>query len=460
MRPPAVPLVVHDPYFSIWSFGDKLAESWPRHWTGAVHALCSMVRIDGKTYRIMGLEPKDAPAMEQTGLQVLPTRTIYDFEAAGVARPAYVHQPAAARRSRSGRPAGHVSDVGCPVAIDEQQHEVSLYFDNSAELVVNEPKQQVVWSRPEGGRAETSCGSARRSSPCCRRPATTCGSTGAISTWPRRASERHVDGASPAHENARSAFAKDGRLPEDDDMRHAASGQRRLARCRLRVRFGQGRRQAGISLSDARLRRRVLDRVSRHEDCGPIGGATAWTPPRLLQAAAKQYDDLSRRCEAFDRELMADLTRVGGAAIRRPLRAGLSPGDRRPQAGRRARRPADALPQGVFQQRLHLHGGRDLPGRPDLHALEQRPAEGVGHAGARLRRHAAVEVPLRPARPGDLSEGQRPGLRRRRADRKGPDAGRGVGQHADPGRGDLPDATATRTTSSGTGRCWSVGRRT
>ncbi len=71
-RPPAVPLVVHDPYFSIWSPSDKLAESWPRHWTGTIHALCGMVRIDGKTYRIMGAKPGRLPAMEQVGLRALP----------------------------------------------------------------------------------------------------------------------------------------------------------------------------------------------------------------------------------------------------------------------------------------------------------------------------------------------------------------------------------------------------
>ncbi len=53
-RPPAVPLVVHDPYFSIWSFGDQLSGDWPRHWTGRPHAPACMIRGDGKGYRPVG----------------------------------------------------------------------------------------------------------------------------------------------------------------------------------------------------------------------------------------------------------------------------------------------------------------------------------------------------------------------------------------------------------------------
>jgi hypothetical protein len=84
LRPPAVPLVVCDPYFSIWSASDTLAGDVTRHWTHRPHSLTSLIRVDGKSYRLMGAEPKGLAAMTQTGLEVLPTQTVYTFEDAGV----------------------------------------------------------------------------------------------------------------------------------------------------------------------------------------------------------------------------------------------------------------------------------------------------------------------------------------------------------------------------------------
>src|SRR4051794_11154619 len=83
-RPPAVPLITHDPYFSIWSITDRLTDGPTKHWTGVTQSLSSLVRIDDKTYRIMGADPRRTPAMPQTKLTVAPTHTKYEFEGAGV----------------------------------------------------------------------------------------------------------------------------------------------------------------------------------------------------------------------------------------------------------------------------------------------------------------------------------------------------------------------------------------
>ena len=75
MRYPSYPLIAHDPYFSIWSPSDNLNDSWSKHWTGANHEICGIVRIDGKPYCYLG-NPRGFDKLPQTSVTVLPTRTI------------------------------------------------------------------------------------------------------------------------------------------------------------------------------------------------------------------------------------------------------------------------------------------------------------------------------------------------------------------------------------------------
>jgi len=56
MRAPAYPLITIDPYTSAWSFTDVLYEDAVRHWTGRKHPLIGAIRVDGISYRFMGIE--------------------------------------------------------------------------------------------------------------------------------------------------------------------------------------------------------------------------------------------------------------------------------------------------------------------------------------------------------------------------------------------------------------------
>ncbi len=143
-RPPAVPLVTVDPYFSIWSFANHLTYDSTRHWTGTRMTMQSMVRVDGKAYRIMGDRPRIVPPARQLSLRVLPTRTIYDFQAGNVdVRLTFLTPDLPREINILSRPVTYLTwQVH---SLDGKQHQVEIYYDNTAELVVNTPDEAVVW---------------------------------------------------------------------------------------------------------------------------------------------------------------------------------------------------------------------------------------------------------------------------------------------------------------------------
>lgn len=57
LRPPAYPLITHDPYLSLWSFQDTLSAVPTRHWSGEAQPLEGVVRVDSKAYQILGQAP-------------------------------------------------------------------------------------------------------------------------------------------------------------------------------------------------------------------------------------------------------------------------------------------------------------------------------------------------------------------------------------------------------------------
>ncbi len=154
-RPPAVPLVTVDPYFSIWSMCDRLFDDHTRHWTTAPMGIVGLVRIDGRPWRFCGRTQPDLPAwsyrreppgMSQTELRVDPLSTWYRFEAAGMGLTVRFVTPLLLDDLDTlSRPVSYMSVSA--FSLDGADHEVSLYVDLTAEAAVDTPDQFVQWGR-------------------------------------------------------------------------------------------------------------------------------------------------------------------------------------------------------------------------------------------------------------------------------------------------------------------------
>jgi hypothetical protein len=90
LRPPAYPLVTHNPYFSVWAFQDTLNAAPTRHWTGAPQGLEGVVRVDGQAYQFLGQAGPQYRAVIPT-VREQPYRARYTFRkpAAGWEKPGF-----------------------------------------------------------------------------------------------------------------------------------------------------------------------------------------------------------------------------------------------------------------------------------------------------------------------------------------------------------------------------------
>lgn len=77
MRPPAIPLITVDPYFSVWSFSDRLYDDDTYHWTGSPNTLKGIINIDGEVFRFMGKGTE--PVIEQIFFNMNALTTFYTF---------------------------------------------------------------------------------------------------------------------------------------------------------------------------------------------------------------------------------------------------------------------------------------------------------------------------------------------------------------------------------------------
>ena len=305
-RPPAMPLITHDPYFSIWSASDKLTDSDTTHWTGAPQPITGIARIDGKAFRFMGRHPDAIPAMEQTGSSITPTHTRYQFRQSGVTLELTFFTPAImSDLDVLSRPVTYLT--WSVRATDGATHHVSVLLDADPLIAVNDRSQQVTSFRNQttllnvlsvgshdqnilnrsGDNLRIDWGYFHLAIPKDE------GSTAAIAT------------------DAAKAFADTGRLPASDSMgtpQPASQGSPHLA---ASLEFGSvGAHPATRHLLVSYTEGYAIQYLERN--LRPYWQRDNMPVEQMLDGAEEQYSALDKRADAFDAKLTADLTKVGG----------------------------------------------------------------------------------------------------------------------------------------------------
>lgn len=306
-RPPSVPLIAHDPYFSVWSNADRLTDDATRHWTGAKQPLSSLIRIDNQTFRLLGATPNNVPAMRQTSLKVLPTRTVATFDNAQVQVVLTFTSPGLPDDLEVlSRPVTYVSWRAR--SLDGKTHAIAAYFSAGGELAVNAPEQQVVWSRQKAGNMTALRIGTQEQNIMGRAGDDVRLDWGYLYLAAPRASQATLGEESLNQ----SRFISNTVLPNTDDTRMPRAANDAPVSAALVLPLGKvgatAVEQHALIAYDDVYSINYFGRFLR-----PYWRRNGMTPATLLPRAESDYNAVMLRCVALDNSMMADATQRGGA---------------------------------------------------------------------------------------------------------------------------------------------------
>jgi hypothetical protein len=310
-RPPAIPLIAHNPYFSIWSFSNHLTDDATRHWTGVEQPLTGLVRIDGRSFRFMGNSPEETPALPQTAVEVTPTHTRYSFGGNGIALALSFFTPSFPEDlDLLSRPVTYLTWAA--QATDGKAHDVAIFLDVDPRISVNSGDQQVTWSRARTQSLQVLSVGSRD-----QQPVNRSGDNLRID-WgyfhlaiPSAETAEATEVSDPARE-----FLNTGHLsnPDSMDMPNAPD----TGAAHLAVAFPLGQ------VSATPVSRHLLVSYTQGAAIEYLGRRMPefWqrnhlTIDVMLDLAESQYAALETRGDRFDEELTSDLKRAGGEAYAR-----------------------------------------------------------------------------------------------------------------------------------------------
>jgi len=311
-RPPAVPLILNDPYMNIWSPSDNLTDSWSMLWDGSTRGIAGIIRIDGQAKRFMGpsgLVSHPLPAMNQMSVQVYPTRTVYIFQHGNSVRLTVTFTSPLLTDSYDilSRPVTYVSFL--VESLDRKSHQVQLYFDSSGEICTNKADEYVVWKKLNTNSLAAMAMGTRD-----QQILKLAGDAVGINWgyfYIAAPKESNLSQSMNNAEMARSSFVTLGKLPDKDDQNMPRAAN-----------FGWivlSNSWSFILSPDKPVTKMLIlayDDIASINYFGQImkGYWTQTLPSavHLLEQSFIDYGDITARCETFDQTLLDSLTKVGG----------------------------------------------------------------------------------------------------------------------------------------------------
>lgn len=320
-RPPAVPLVTVDPFFSIWSFSDTLHGDVTRHWTGAPQGLLGLIRVDGLPYRFMGLETEDRslglgelPVMTQTERVVTATQTRYSFEAAGIGLDILFLSPVLMDDlDLASRPVNYMTVEA--YSRDGKAHDISLYCDMSAALCCDDPEHADLTGslyELDGLKGVRVTNQAQDSL-----PLASSGDNQRINWGYACLLSCDPDAkCAVASERLRALFSASGSIDPKriDEIRHRKGESEALVgavSCHMNVGTGNGR-HSNVFLLAYDDDGASIDYFGSRRPAYCFRDGIGFD--QVIQQAAVDYPSVLRRCQLLDTRLEAESERAGGAA--------------------------------------------------------------------------------------------------------------------------------------------------
>lgn len=312
LRAPAYPLITIDPYTSCWSAGDYLYDNHTTHWTGQQFPLVGALRVDGKTYRFMGIDAPtnsfdansgaerylSTPAVQKSA-DVQAMQTIYEFACGPVGLTLTFTAPLFLDNlDLISRPVNYITYE--TRSLDGAAHDVQIYFEASPACAVNTADQESIGN----GYRKNDLLFVRTGSK-------------EQNVLQRKGDQIKIDwgyfylcapdaGSSQSVGSAmamRKAFATGGKL--DGQVAAADNANIAVARSLGRAAKAEGMVMAGFDdiYSIQYFKTNLRPYWNRRGDN---------SIEQQFALAAKEYIALRKKCGEFDRELMETATRKGG----------------------------------------------------------------------------------------------------------------------------------------------------